>query len=233
MTWVILTSPRFCVKRIVISGLEGDLSSGLQRACETLKGTNLFLTRTKAIRAELQRLPRVKEVRIDRIPMGTLLVKVTPRKPVLRARTDRGFCLIDATGLTFDVVSSDPRGEDADPTCPTEACGLRAEALKVGQRIPEKKMQILTVCLEAVRKAGFGTASRIFIDKDDFVAVTLKDRTVVRLGQCRQLTEKLALAEEAYEVIRKKKQRAEYIDVRNPEYPTWKPLKHQPAKKED
>lgn len=108
--WTALGSGMFAVQRVSVEGTS-RLSPGIVlRAADVPLGGSLFLLDTTAVRRRVARLPPVARVTVTASWPHRVVIRVEERRPAAIVNTPDGDVLLDATGVAFSVVSSDPAG---------------------------------------------------------------------------------------------------------------------------
>ncbi len=124
----VMTSPRFAVSDVVVTGNKRRTADELAEEANIVKGKNVFSVDLEEARATLERDPWVKEVTLGRRLPGTLMISVTEREAAalvglgetyLASRDGEVFKRLEAgdpsdlpiiTGITSDAVATDRDG---------------------------------------------------------------------------------------------------------------------------
>ncbi|MDE9366481.1 FtsQ-type POTRA domain-containing protein [Luteipulveratus sp. YIM 133132] len=104
--WAVWFSSYVSVHRIRVDGGTPALATQVQRAGAGALGRPLVRVDTGAVRRSVAALGEVEQVEVSRSFPSTLVVHVTPRTPVLLARTpDGALHLIDSHGTPYGTVA--------------------------------------------------------------------------------------------------------------------------------
>lgn len=169
-----------------------------------LKDEPMYRVDTSKIEDQLSELIYVSEVSIDKTWPSSINVVISRRVPSGYVQTDKGFVLVDSTGMSFQKEKSVPNGlpsfEGMSAITFSEKIPDKTYVNVLNESPPEIKGQII-----AVRKV-----------KNDYT-IELNDGIDVKLGDSSQLKQKLAIT---WSILNaKKRSEIGYIDVSVPSLP--------------
>jgi len=130
---------------------------------------------------QVERLPWIAAVNIDRRLDGQVVVRVMEREPVAVLPTDRGFVLIDDTGFQLENVTDHPDG-----FVPVQ--GLVATG-QPGEYAPQRATLVLNV-LRGMTPAIRSEVDRLSVEADELV-IELTHGGRALLGDSSQLGKKI------------------------------------------
>lgn len=121
--WVI-TSPRFLLNDIVISGTSRVQPSEVGQALQPLQGKHLLLVSLTDVEGRLSENRWIEGANLRKRMPDSLVVEVKERQPVMLLRRDEGLFYVDRSGTVIDLY--DPARE-ADLLLLSVAPGARLE----------------------------------------------------------------------------------------------------------
>lgn len=140
--WLVWFSSVLAVRQVTVESTAGPVTASVRddvvrRAGVTL-GRPLARVDTGRVARSVVTQPRLASVTVSRAYPSTVLIRVTPRRPVLAARNPQGEVqLVDRTGAVYDTVVAAPDGVPVVDTTqrPPSSDSLRS-ALSVMQALP-------------------------------------------------------------------------------------------------
>lgn len=199
----------FGVRSVVVDGAPAGVARQVERTLADEHGRSLLAVDAEKVEAELEALPWVARVEIDRAFPHTLRVAVTPERPVAIARQGARSYLVSGAGRVIASVDH----------------GVRPSLARVWMRREVKLVPGQLVVgdpLSAVRAvaplAGSSFPSRVTSVTVGEQSVTLRLRSGVelRLGEPTDLDLKLAVAARVLPLLRVG---STYLDVSVPDRP--------------
>ncbi len=127
-----LFTPLFKLEDVGFQGLKRVSSKELLRQGGLDKGVNLLALNLREVKRNLEVLPWVKEVRLQRELPNRLQVVIVEHQPVLLALVGEGLYYVNEEGLLFKKV--EPADEHAWPIL----TGLTERQLTVDRRVPAR-----------------------------------------------------------------------------------------------
>lgn len=103
-------SPIMALTEVRVEGTNRIDSAALQAVAEHQLGTPLPLIDHAALAESLQDFPLIETYSLERLPPGTLVVRIQERTPVGVVEDDRGFSLVDAAGVVVESAESQHEG---------------------------------------------------------------------------------------------------------------------------
>jgi cell division protein FtsQ len=101
-----LSSPRFAITRVDVSGLESLSEAEVREAAGVREGENLFALDASGVAARLERLPRVKRVQVTRSLPGRVALSIEERRPFALLASGGRLYWVDDEGR---VLGPEPR----------------------------------------------------------------------------------------------------------------------------
>lgn len=140
LAWLVVLSPIVRIKHIRVDGITGALEQQIRANAGVVRGKPLLLTRLGPVETAVKKDRRVADAHIVRQFPDTLVVRVTPRVPVIALANSQGQVdLIDIEAVRYQTVSTAPSGvpvvRSAEGAAVTDTA-LRV-ALDVVQAMPE------------------------------------------------------------------------------------------------
>lgn len=204
LAWVLFASPLFVIRQIEWNGPE-SLRSLAEEAVPV--GGSLFAFRSGAVVAALREQPIVADVRVARVPPGTLRFTVTPRTPYVRVRLAGSEYVADRTGVIF--------AEAADQ--PTVPLLMGSEVAAVSDwRIPDEVLAVAVRWLEAA--PGYSLPAVVKVEYRGYgrANLALENGKLLKVGSTEDADRKLMAAEA---LLRSAPADTEYIDLELAELP--------------
>lgn len=200
--WVhITTAPRFDISLIEVEGNEKVSRDEIVQAAGMDQAKNIFTYKVGAAGREIEEMPWVKKVTIERRLPGTLKIRVVERQPIAMIRLGR-FYYFDAEGNIF-----------AEPDTTTGwdfpvLSGIDKEKLLEGDELTFAKLMEGIALLEVMKGKGkylsWSNVSELVFSKDSGVTLYPSGNTApVCLGK-KNLAGRLAQAERVLAELDKK-----------------------------
>lgn len=184
--WSLYQSKWFIAQEVTITGNSRLTVEQISAAAAVPIGNSLMSINPGAISEQLQALPEIKVVTVERGWPHAILITVTERTPIAVAATVSGFNLIDSEGMNAGVVAAPPAGLlviSAQPDSPAMTNAIQALAA-----IPAE-----------------WAITGLSAPTQDSVVATLGSGVVITLGSGERAADKVevaqALIEKGYTVI--------------------------------
>ncbi|MFN8222405.1 MAG: FtsQ-type POTRA domain-containing protein [Gaiellales bacterium] len=199
----------FGVRALAVTGAPKGVSNQVERALSDELGQSLLAVDLPRVRGELEAIPWVASVELDRAFPHTLRVAVTPERPVAVARQGGRSFLVSAAGRVIASVDHGARPELA------RIWVRRDVKLVPGEVVTGDPLAAVTAVAPL---AGSGFPARVTSVTVGEGAITLRVRSGIelRLGEPSDLRLKLAVAAEVLPLVRIG---TTYVDVSVPERP--------------
>lgn len=108
VAWAVLFGSWFRVTGYEVRGVDGLLAREVGARAEGLIGESLATANLGGVQREVGALRPVRQVQVKRSWPHSVRLTVTPRRPVLGLRDDRGTQWVDATGLVYPSLGELP-----------------------------------------------------------------------------------------------------------------------------
>lgn len=195
-----LSSPRFGVKELKLSGAQRLTSARVRDLAGLSDTTNLFALDLAGVEASLLKDPWLGSVRVTRRLPSTLEVTVTEREARAITPVNDGLYLVSKQGEPFKQI------EAGDPVDLPVITGLSPERL---QRDRSRELDRLSTALDVIAQYERLTLSRIYpleevhLTDGGAISITLgKEGVVVHLG-AGELRQRLLMAERVIDETRR------------------------------
>jgi cell division protein FtsQ len=103
---LLAVSPAFAVRTITVTGADGSLAGRVRAALVPEVGVPIALVDGGDVTARIAAVAGVRSFSLERLPPGTLAVRVVPRTPIAQVRAGAAFALVDAAGVTLRTAAS-------------------------------------------------------------------------------------------------------------------------------
>jgi len=158
-----LMSDSFNVTNIEVEGNEYYTRAQLIQMAGVRTGTNMFEFDLTDIRKQLLADPYIKNIKIRRVPMGTLRFEISERVEYAAVPYGENYVLLDVEGTVLRV------SEDA-PTLPL-LLGMSLVEMTPGNALVVEQSYLLTDTLALLESMG---AHEVYFKKVDFSTVMVK-----------------------------------------------------------
>lgn len=130
-------TPVMAVRDVRVEGTTSVSAEEVQAALSSLTGVPLALVDENEVLHALEAFPLIQRFAVERVPPGTLVVRIEERVPGIALESDGVFKLYDAAGVLVGESSERPEGVPvgADSVRNTASEGFRASA-KVVRDMP-------------------------------------------------------------------------------------------------
>lgn len=111
IAWLLVLSPMVRIKHIRVDGVTGALEDATRAQVSGARGGPLLLTRMGPIESGIERDQRIADATVVRRYPDTIVVRVTPRMPVIALDNSKGQVeLVDIEGVRYTTVTTAPAG---------------------------------------------------------------------------------------------------------------------------
>ncbi|MDH7480678.1 MAG: FtsQ-type POTRA domain-containing protein [Armatimonadota bacterium] len=200
------TSPWFYITNIKVEGTKILSPKAVVQYLNIPPKTNLFRLQTRRLVKRLQCNPVVFRASVHKVVPGTLVVRITERKPILTLSANDKYYEIDRYSVPFRIVPK-PSANLPLVICPAPRKILLGKPLKT-----QNFNSAIECLLLAQQKKNF-TVAKIFVDQNGDLCLNTSDGLEVKMGRPNKLDEKLDIVESAMEQLPSARTGAEYIDV--------------------
>jgi cell division protein FtsQ len=108
--WSLYQSKWFIAQEVTITGNSRLTVEQISAVAAVPIGNSLMSINPEVISEQLQALPEIKVVTVERGWPHAILISVTERTPIAVAATASGYNLIDSDGINAGVVAAPPAG---------------------------------------------------------------------------------------------------------------------------
>ncbi len=214
LAWVYLFSDLVVVRHFETIGL-GQLEKGYLVSLSGIQeGSHLLKVNTEEAEARILTDMRIRDVRVNRRFPNTVLIQVWEREPIAFVEQNGLFFLLDREGLVYAACGERPTGAVEFRLSP-------APVLYVGKRLEEpENREVLEVLTKMPRLAAM--AERVGREERGVYLDCGGVRVIV--GDSGDFQRKESIALGSLKAATAKGIRLDYVDVRLPDHPVWKPL---------
>ncbi|MDA8211504.1 MAG: FtsQ-type POTRA domain-containing protein [Clostridia bacterium] len=203
--YVLLQSPLFSVKDVLVEGAQALKVDEIQRLSGINPGINTFKLNLKEVQERVAMNPLVKQVKVKRDYPGAILIQVEERKAVALLPAQGEYLAVDAEGYYLTRVKDFSKANLPIIT------GIRLGNLTPGKQIAGDGLAAALKFVQKMDQNQLANLSEVNgADPLGIVIYTLGG-TEVRLGASERIEEKLALMREALKNSYGRK--VEYIDI--------------------
>jgi cell division protein FtsQ len=103
---LLAVSPAFAVRTITVTGTDASLAGRVRAALAPEVGVPIALVDADDVTARIAAVAGVRSFSLERLPPGTLAVRVVPRTPIAQVRAGAAFALVDAAGVPLRTATS-------------------------------------------------------------------------------------------------------------------------------
>jgi cell division protein FtsQ len=206
--WGAHATSLFAVERVRVAGAPPAVARQVQAATAHVVGTSLLEVDAQLIEDTVRALPAVAAASVDRAFPNTLVIRVSPERPVAVARGRSASWLVTGSGKAIRKVR--PGSLRAYPRLWLP----KGATVRVGGSLPASFVPA-TRALAAVRESGIRRRVKGIRFGARELTVVLRNGPEVRLGSSIDLRLKLAVAAAVFPHARD----AAYLDVSVPERP--------------
>jgi cell division septal protein FtsQ len=222
---LIYQNPAFAIQQIDLQ-TDGVIAvDQLRRWAEVRPGENLLGLDLARVKRDLELVPLVQSVSVERILPHTLRIRVTEREPVAQINVVRprssgggepGIYQLDADG--YVMLPLDPRQRAAPNKAADELpviSGLNNHELQPGRRIDSPQLQAalqLVLCFERSPMAGLVDLKRIDVSAPEVLLATTSQGSEITFGLA-DLDRQLRRWHDIFELGQKKSQVVASLDL--------------------
>jgi cell division protein FtsQ len=207
--WAVRSTSVFGVRQVVVEGASGPVERDVRKVTDVLLGQSLLQVDATEVADTVRALPTIAGASVDRAFPHTLVVRVSPERPVAVARRGRSSWLVTGSGkVVREIETGTERGL---PRLWLQK-GVR---LRAGGTLPAT-FAPATKALGAIRDVKL--PRRIKAVRSTAAELTLVPRRgpEIRLGDATDVVLKLAVAARVFPLL---DEGSLYLDVSVPERP--------------
>jgi len=213
--YVLLQSPFFQVKKIVVSGNRQLKSEEIISYSGITTGANIFKLNLSQSEQKLKMVPLLKDAALERKLPDKIVIHVVERKAVALIAAKDNFIKVDADGVYLQ------KGDIASSALPV-ITGLNVALDGPGKPV---KSQYLPVALEALAKLPKSlilNTSEIHINDDGQLWLYTMNGVQGRLGLPKEIEYKGIVFQQVLNSLKQTGGEIQYIDLSNPRVPVVK-----------
>lgn len=212
LIWAMFWSPLLRVRELKLQGAERTTLAEVEEATKLLEDQqNLLLLSTGAVESDIETLPWVESVEVDRTLPGTVKVRVVEREPALVLSLGAARWTIDAAG---NVLAT---GE-AEAGLPVLA-GLQVDELEPGLQLRTEEARGALRAFRRLPNIVRRQVAAVFAPTIERISFSLTSGTVIRFGAAEGIDAKNEVLRALFEDLGSDGGGAAYIDVRVPTSP--------------
>ena len=208
---VCMSLPVWQITEITVEGVRIISPAKLIELANIPKGENLFFINLSRARNNLKEVTAIKGFNIFRRLPGTIVLKIKEREPFAVAMVegqsviidDEGFVLSSSASQTSEALTS-----PLDPTGLPVMNGLKKSSLKNNRLDPE------TASVLSLFKTLPAGKLQLNLESRDDLNLMINDIIKVRLGDSKNIEEKMKVFKAMLSFIGDKRNQVEYIDLR-------------------
>jgi cell division protein FtsQ len=212
-TTLLLTSPVFGVKEIMVMGSAHLTSDEVVGLCNLTLGANILKVQTGRMRDRISAHPRVERVTVSRQLPDRLVVNIIEREGVALILCQERYAELDVSGRPLEFHRF--IGALGLPI----VTGVEVEGVTLGARIGSDKLLGALACANALGHGGRAIMSEINLDEDGELTLYTREGVPVYFGPATGLDAKAGILGGILEDIAGIEDDIAYIDVRYPRYP--------------
>jgi cell division protein FtsQ len=180
-------TPVFALEELEVSGVSSSVRQSVEAAAEPHVGESLVAFDQDELRRQLESLPMVRSVRMDRAFPHTLRVAVVPERPLAVVRRGPDAWLVSEHGRVIRELDRGQRNIRTNVWTEADA------SLVVGGTVVDEELRTV---LDALRQVPDGFPARVSMARvdDEEVTLVLASGAELRLGERTALRLKLAVA---------------------------------------
>ena len=210
----LLFTPIFNVRNIVIEGNEKTSADKIERISGIKKGENILKADTAKAALNIKSIPWIDSVTISRKFPNTITIKVTECKTSAYIKFSGNLIAIDKNGKILEIVSK------ADSLEYPIVNGITPDEVGLGKTITSKNNQealneLYLLVNELENNDFIKNISKIEINKNHNIILTLINNITVELGKKDNMSYKISYLKEIYKHLEDKDSGT--LDLSNPE----------------
>jgi len=211
--------PIWKINEVVVNGAKLLSAKEIKTLAAIPLSENLFFVNLSRTRANLAKIPAIKDFSIYRIPPGTILISLTERQPIATVVFAKRSAIIDQEGYILNRKSSISLNIPNIADLPVIS-GISERAVDRGEKINEKTAQVVS---DIILKLSYFLESRSMqLELGELKNVTflLDDLLRVKVGEAENIKRKMEVFEALLPKIAGRWPQVAYVDVRYPDFPT-------------
>lgn len=211
VVWTILWSPLLDVRDIALEGAAQTRTGDIARVTDLDEAPNLLFVSAAEIAGQVEELPWVESVQVDRLLPDTVRIRIDERSAELVLTTESGAWLVDEQGH----VLAQAKGNEALPTM--GASDL--DSVEVGERLNRPSLLAGVRAYAAMPAELQARVQAVFSPTGERISFSLASGTVVRYGAAEQMQDKNEVILALLARFSSEDGRRLYFDVRVPSNP--------------
>jgi len=217
----LLSLPIWKIQAVSVRGAQMLSAEEIANLSGVPLNENLFFSSFARVRANLRKIPAIKEFHLYRIPPSTVLISLTERKPIAIIVLKDKSALIDEDGY---IINHNPRLSLNIPnlTDLPVVAGIGAGEIANGEQIdPKISRLVANIIVDLSKLLG---SRRLQLETGNFTNINflLDDILLVKVGRDENIDRKMAIFKRFLPVIEGRWPQVEYIDVRYVDNPAIK-----------
>ena len=182
VVWIVLWSPLLKVRDIALEGAAHTGAGDIARVTDLDEGPNLLFVSAAEIAGQVEGLPWVESVQVDRLLPDTVRIRIVERSAELVMTTESGAWLVDDQGH----VLAQAKGNEALPTIGAADLG----AVEVGERLNRPSLLAGVRAYASMPAELQARVQAVFAPTGERISFSLKGGAVVRYGSAEQMQDK-------------------------------------------
>lgn len=212
----LLASDIFRLREIVVCASSASLAEEVAGVLDVPEGANTITLPARLLAAQARSVPRVQSVHAKRKYPSRIELTVEERVPVFVLQTAQGFVLVDEEGLLLLHTGKAERGMPV-------VLGDRSGDWAIGGRLSPDCLRTVLDCIEGAEAAGIGLDFSLDLQVRYDYRLRLPSGVTVKLGGGDNIVRKVMMAAAIERHIVSHGGGIEYIDVRIPLRPVYRP----------
>jgi len=204
--YVLLRSPFFEVKRVVVRGNHFLNEERIRSVADIGVGVNIFKLDLAAADANLKLIPMLKEAQITRSLPSTVVITVKERVPLGLLPTVEGFIEVDEEGVYLIKAGA------GTPGLPV-ITGVQAEIAGLGQPVKSEKLGSALTVIKELPDSTVANLSEVHVDEEGLIKIYTMEGIQCRFGLPVDVQEKGAILSQLLLELRKQGAKVSYIDL--------------------
>ncbi|MDD4170037.1 MAG: FtsQ-type POTRA domain-containing protein [Desulfotomaculaceae bacterium] len=204
--FILLRSPLFEVRQVLVSGNQFLLEEKIRTVAGIGIGINIFKLNLTAVEENLRLMPMIKEVQVTRALPATVQITIKERRPLGLLSTGEGFIEVDEEGVCLQKAGV------STPGLPV-ITGASVEQSTPGEVVKAERLDDALTVISSLPDDALSILSEVHVDLDHQIKVYTMEGFQCRLGQATEIAEKGALLALVLQEIKKQGAKVDYIDL--------------------
>jgi cell division protein FtsQ len=205
--FLFIRSSFFAVGSVVVEGNRYLGTEDIYQIAQIPARINIFSLSTDKIRSRLLKDLRIADATVYRKFPGTIVIRITERKPLAYAASSYGFVEMDKQGVILAALKNLKRLNVPMIT------GVRIENGYVGDTVSDPAVKAALTYLSLLNEESLNQISEINMSSSKQIIGYTLDAVQIRLGSSAGLAEKAKLTNDILKDIRQKNMAVAYIDL--------------------